>query len=265
MKSNRYTMVRNFNIFCVFIRRDMKVLSTIIKDMLINGMVFVTLQTILYVYLFPTMGMPLERIVPLFLGIIVLLTSMIGFHKAFRIMNDRDKSKFIEYQLSLLPKKWLFAEYTCAFCIEFALQVIIPFGICAVLIGPQFNTVLISWPSLICIIIAALIFFSTFFLMICMVLPAYWFFDNVWPRILTPMILLGTVNYPLERVEHISPLLGKIFLLNPATYVIEGLRAVLVPHAATLAFSVCLFALGVFTVINMLIIAFGIRATLDPV
>lgn len=265
MNISHNVTLRNFKVFLVFVKRDMKVLRSIIKDMLINGAFFVTLQTLLYVYLLPVMGMPAERILPLFLGIVILLMSMIGFHKSFRIMNDRDKSKFIEYQLSLLPKKWLFAEYAFSFCIEFAFQAIIPFAVCAVLIGPGFNVAAISWTAFFAIVCASLLFFSTFFLAICMVLPAYWFFDNLWPRILTPMILLGTANYPLERVRVISPLLGKLFLLNPVTYVIEGLRGALAPGSTPISLALCVTMLISFMILNLIILSVGVRSTLDPV
>lgn len=259
------SVMRNAKVFFVMIQRDMKVLGVIVKDMFINGIIFVALQTLLYVYLLPTMGMPAERILPLFLGIIILLMSMIGFHKAFRIVNDRDKSKFIEYQLSLLPKKWLFAEYIVVFFIEFMVQAMGPFIVCAIVIGPGLHIMEVSWISLFIMVSMSLLFFSTLFLTACMVLPTYWFFDNLWPRILTPMTLLGTANYPLERVKAISPLLGKLVLLNPGTYVIEGLRAVLAPYSTTLTVPICAGVLGMFVCLGLVILAIGIRSTLDPV
>ena len=133
-------VVDALRVFCTLLWRDVKVLRAIVKDLLINGLFFVFIQTVLYVYLFPLMGVPAERTVPLFLGLVVALLAVSGFHRTYRVILDLHENRFINYQLTLpLPKTLLFAEYLTMYCLEFFLQVIIPFITIGLIMGPAMN------------------------------------------------------------------------------------------------------------------------------
>jgi ABC-type polysaccharide/polyol phosphate export permease len=250
----------------MLLQRDLKVLRVHIKDMLINGSFFVFIQTMLYVYLFPLMGVSTERTIPLFLGLVIALLAVTGFHRTFRVILDLHENRFINYQLTLpLPKFFLFAEYLTMYCFEFCLQVIIPFVTIGFFVGPALNFAHAHVLSVLLVAGISVFFCSTLFLMVSMTFSYEAFVDHVWPRLLTPFLLLGPAYYPLDAVAKISPFLSKLFLLNPATYIVEGFRSALIGLPSTLSVAQCITTLALLSVTNIIILTMGIRRRLDPV
>lgn len=259
--------MNQFGIFTALLQRDLKVFSTTVKDMLINGSFFVTFQITTLCYLLPAMGAPQERILPTFLGVILILLTSITFQRSFRLMLDLHKNKFIDYQITLpLSKPWFIAEFIVMSFVEYFIQLVIPYTLCSILLVRHlFIAAPIWWPALVGIMLATLFYFSTLSLAVCFGLNFTWFSDNIWPRLLTPLLFLAPTYKPLGQIYEANHLIGTLLLCNPMTYAIEGFRIAVLAQPSIVTFAQCISALFILSTLNLVLLTIGMRKNLDPV
>jgi ABC-type polysaccharide/polyol phosphate export permease len=92
-----------------------------------------------------------------------------------------------------------------------------------------------------------------------------WYMDNIWPRILSPLLCLGAVFFTWHGINLFSPRIAQLTLLNPFTYVAEGIRQGLLGGTEYLPFTYCVPAVFLALVVVVGLLAYGIKKRLDPV
>ena len=92
-----------------------------------------------------------------------------------------------------------------------------------------------------------------------------WFRFNIWARVLTPLNFFGCIWYTWHSLNTISKPLGKLVLLNPYTYMTEGLRTALLQNDASLPLSICIPALLCFIAVGFALSLTLIYKHLDAV
>jgi len=255
----------SIKIFCALLRRDIKIMYTKLFDSLINGTVFISFQVLIFGYLFPLMGMSPDLIAPIFLG--SLLTTMFthGYTVSLNFVYDLHYDRFIDYHLTLpLPKRWLFLTYVLSTMLELVCTTIpiILFG--TVLLGNRFVITHTHWPALLYCYIITLLLFSLFFLSMSFVCSFVWFRENIWARVLSPLLAFGCTLFPWSSVMSISPCAAWCMRLNPLTYVNEGWRAALLGDPMYLPLSICLPIMTVLVLCLIFLLRYGIYKQLDP-
>jgi ABC-2 type transport system permease protein len=97
----------------------------------------------------------------------------------------------------------------------------------------------IAWPSLLFFIVLINIFCATATLLLSAFVPSMDKFDILWTRIIFPLWVLGGFQFSWHSVHSTAPKLSYILLLNPITYMSEGVRAALLGQNCALPYWIC--------------------------
>jgi len=255
---------QNIRIFFYLLWRDLLVLRSRFWSIFIDNVVILVTVIILFGSLMPRMGMPKELIGPLFIGNMVMSFFQIGFSLSARLVNDITFNRFIDYQIGLpLSIGWLIATYIVNFIIETALVTlpILYFGM--LLLGNKFIIVQTSWLAFITVYILSLILFATLFLFYSFAYNYHWFWPNIWTRRIEPLFAFSSVFIVWRKLYLLSPIWGIVFLLNPITYVTEGLRSTLIGGETFIPTWICILAILVGISINLFLLFPRIKKRLD--
>lgn len=258
------TTRENLQIFRVLLQKEMKLFRRTFFSSILDSLALLLLNVLLLGYLFPLLGMPAHLILPLFLGNMVLIIVEKTFATAFGLIFDiRDKG-LISYHSTLpLPKRWLFASYICKEMIKTAVLTIPLFFVGFLLLKPP--SPIFFPPIALLMYILMLLFISTFFLMLSFWYDDRWFLINLWPRRLNPLICTGCLFFTWHSIASFSPIISKFLLLNPFTYITEGLRASLLTDGTYLSLPLCISIVSISIVGALWLLALGIKRRLDCV
>ncbi|MCL4229470.1 hypothetical protein KJZ61_02130 [Candidatus Dependentiae bacterium] len=253
-------------IFWQLVKKELWLIRKGFLDKFADGIIIVAIQVLVFSHLLPLIGMPKTLIAPTFIGSIIQLFFSMGYGLSLRVVFDLQFARFIDYYLTLpLGKTWIFAVYIAQFVAEVAITTIplVSFGIIAM--GENFIMIAPSIPLFIIAYLLSLILIATLFLSFSFMYSFRWFFDNLWPRRLSPLFLCSSALFPWKKVYALSHTLGVLFLCNPLTYVAEALRGTLIGGPDFLSPLITIPAILCFCVIMLLICNKGITRRLDPV
>jgi len=223
------TFIDRMKIFSALLQRDLKILKSELFDLVTNSLIQVGLNALLFGYLLPAMGIKPSIIGPMYLGIVMLVLYELGFAISANTSMDLAYNRFIDYQATFsLPKRWLFAEYLSMFVIK-AFVISVPAILVGTkLLGNRLGIIQTNWPLFFIVYFIATIFLGLLFLYLAMGSSFEWFNDNVWPRCLSPIVNFGCVFFTWKMAYSLYPFLGYILLLNPMTYICEGVRSTII-------------------------------------
>ena len=190
----------------------------------------------------------------------------IGFAQSLRMMFDIKFNRRIDYLMTLpLPKRWLFSTYVLSSLLETFCTTIPVATIGVLLLNQYFVLANIQWISLFAFYIFSLLFASVFFFMIAFAFPYQWYMDNIWPRLLSPLLCVGAVFFPWYGIHQFSPRIAHITLLNPFTYITEGLRTGFLSSDLYLPYTWCVPAICIALILALILLSYSIKRRLDPV
>ncbi len=222
-------ITHNLRIISALLHRDLKVLSAQLVSRFIDGAVIVGLQIVEFCYILPLMGLSPQLIGPLFLGTLVLIIFHMGFAMSLRHLHDLQSDRFIDYQLTIPVRwQWLLISYIISFIIEVSIIAIPLLTISILFFKSQFGIIEVNFLGIASIYFISLIFLGLVFLYLPFAYSFEWFNDNIWPRRLSPLLMLSSCFLPWKQVHAFAPIIGQILLLNPLTYVADGLRSALI-------------------------------------
>jgi ABC-2 type transport system permease protein len=258
--------LNNFKVYCVLIHRNLHILRKKLFDALFNGTILLFMQVLVFGYLFPLMGMPADYSAPLFIGTVVQMINNLFYNFGLVLVFDLNRNRFINYRISLpLPKSWLFASYITNNVIEGAVTTLPLMTLGIILLGPRFSIANTNWAGFIGMYLLALIFFSTAYLLTSFTIPFKKFMDNFWPLIGSPLMCSGSTFFTWKKLYAFAPSLATFLLLNPITYITEGLRSALLGGPDYIPLWICAsvitsLILGMFVALSL-----SLNKRLDPV
>lgn len=252
--------------FLALIHRDVRFIIDSLPGRLIDGCIIVMMQTLVIGKFLPLIGMPKELIGPLFIGMITQIVFSSAYGIAFRQANDLKKSKFINYQLALpLNKMWLFGQIILSFMIEVAFISLPLIGLGTIFLSSYFTIQINSLIATIVMYVLSLLVYAALFIYFVFSSDFNWFVDNVWARRLSPLFFFGCGYYTWKKLYAFNAGLGAFTLLNPITYVHEGLRNVLLGSDDFIPLWICMIMTTLFCAALMIGLRFAIKKRLDPV
>jgi ABC-type polysaccharide/polyol phosphate export permease len=104
-------------------------------------------------------------------------------------------------------------------------------------------------------------------LLFCVVVakPFQWVIENMWPRILLPLVALGALYYPWRPVSELMPITSKLMLLLPTVSIVEGLRSALTGNPLYLSAYWCGLGMLIFIVGIVSLVFCYMQKRIDPV
>jgi ABC-2 type transport system permease protein len=257
------TFMKNSSTFFALLEKDIRFIFSNIKGRIIDCLSPITGQILTFGYLFPLMGVLPAKAGPMFIGSLTALLMQVGFSILMRMLIDMENDRYIDYLITLpLPKNWLLAEFIMSTALEF-IVIIVPLLFASLLFLPiHFEIKIIPF---IMIMSCIVIFFASLFLAFSFNFSFEYAADNLWPRYLVPLSWLSAGLFIWYQLYAFSPTIAYFFLLNPITYVAEGLRASLLPGTQYINVYYCMAMLIIFIIINVIFIKRGFENKLDPV
>jgi len=269
MQHMPHTWHDNMRIFLVLLQRDMKMLKNKLRSMLIDIFITTTIEILTFGSFFPLLGLPHEKIAPLYIGsAFALLIFYQGYIFSMNLLDEipHFRATHMEYQLTLpLPKSWLFTEYILYFIIE-TFIITIPVILVGVwFLQSAFATMQGHWLLFFFIDIVVLVFSGIFFFALAFLFDYFWFRDNIWARCLSWFFNLSAIFSTWYAIQATSPFFAQLFLLNPFTHTTEILRAALLGQKGYLPIGWSLGAILLYSILGIIVARHGIYKQLDPV
>jgi ABC-type polysaccharide/polyol phosphate export permease len=155
------------------------------------------------------------------------------------LLFDLEQNRFIDYQISVLPPRYVLLE-RITFASLFTFALLIPyFPLAKLLLGSYFVTERTSWIMLESMVFIGCVFSATYNLLISCMLKDSSRLSQFWVRINQPLLILGGFWVPRYIIAQYSPFLGFLCYLNPYMYITEGLRRAVLATDQFLPFWLC--------------------------
>ncbi len=214
------------------LRRDFYVIRKRLLDGIINNFIIISCLYAVVGIFGKSLGIMPERISMIFIGIIIGNIVYIGYTQAIKDVFDLDGDRLISYHLTLpLSFPWFIARLVGRYLIEISCTSFPSFILCKLLLGSSFVLTNIRWGWFLIIYLICMLFVAVLFLVISFASSASWFRFNIWQRILWPMQALGCTFYSWHKVTLFDRYAAYLLLINPQTYLNEGMRAALIPQS----------------------------------
>lgn len=250
-------MLNNCKTILALLARDIKVIQKNFSNELINTLVLVLFYEFIFGYIGPLIGITEQASFNIFVGNLGVMILFLSYGRAFTDLFDLHKTGFFSYKCTLPIKfNWLLFSYILSYIVNYFIILIPLFIIGKLALGSKLPLEMIDWPLFLGIVFSATLFTATFYLNLVFRVSTYFFTHDYWQRIHGPFFLLGCSFFTYKPAAVYSPALSLILLLNPFTYINEGMRSALSNSDNYLSATVCLTVLCILSTIN-LILLFG--------
>ncbi len=248
------------------LKRDLAVIAKRSKQLLLDSIMPLVSQVLIYGIFFPMLGMSRELIAPMFLGAVAFFIVFMGYSYALRVIFTIEFNKFFYYFVTLpLPKRWLMLRYILSGVIELCILAtpLLIIGIWC--LSSSFAAISPRYGLFILFYIVLQFFYSTLFLSLGVYYRYKWFSHNIFPRRLTPLFCISPIFAVWGMIYQKFPVMAKLMLLNPFTYVSEGIRSAYIGGNAYISVYICIVALLCFIAMQLLLMSYGLKKRIDPV
>lgn len=216
---------------------------------IIDLSIWVSCTAAIFAYIMPAFGLANYGSFQL-AGLIASAGLFEVFPSIMMFVSDIEGPRSISYYLTLPIPSWLvlFKKlcYYAINCLSLCLCVS-PIG--KLVLWNEFDLSKISWIPFILMAIVISIFYAALTLWLTSRTMDITKIGNVWMRFIFPMWFLGGFQFSWSVLYKVSPLFAYLNLLNPMTYVMEGMRAVLLGQEGFISVWYCLIALGLLSIL----------------
>jgi ABC-2 type transport system permease protein len=242
--------------FCALVHRDMAVFWPNWKGRFINSLIWSGLMLLVFEYIMPQMG--LKGVGPFMAaGAVASLGFFDVAENAIKFIADLEGNRSISYYLTLpASQSMVFVRLAISNAIQAMSLSIFLLPLYKLILWNSFSFAHFSIGKFILIFVVNNLFFGFFSLYLASVVESMEKVNNMWVRIIYPLWWLGCFQFSWATLNAAVPYISKLSLLNPMTYVMEGMRAAILGQEQFLNFWSCLLAVVIFTILIGLI---GIR------
>lgn len=232
------------------VRTDLFIFKKVAISKWIDMFIWIIINGLVSAYIMPKLGV---------MGtygafMVATMCSTSGLFQAFgyiaEMLADFEGDKVINYTLTLPFPSWMvFVRLVIFYTLSFMFLgcLVLPIG--KLMLWNSFSLTSIFYGKYLLMFIVSNIFYALFALWILSFVPSLNLMDRVWVRMIFPLWFLGCFQFSWTSLLQVSPVLAYLDLLNPITYVAEGMRAAILGQAGSLNFWFCLGSLILFSVV----------------
>lgn len=237
------------------IQRDMFVMYQGLRDDIINSIISVSTIYFASGILSTYLGFTSTIVRDVMIGAICSAFVSRAFSTAVTDSFDMNDTRYIDYKRTLpLSTTALLLAFLGSYVIGLTITTLPLFILAKIYLGSYMLLANIQWFSFFIIYLASMIFISAFFLGIILCTSFEWFRFNIWQRILIPLNSFGCFLFSWKRLYAFSPLFARAILINPFTFMAEGLRAALFGNEAYISVYYCIPVLCFWALIAVFIL-----------
>ncbi len=182
----------------------------------------------------------------MFIGSMIIPILVVSYKILAELLFDLEGNKFIIYQMTILNPQLILLQ-RIIFASVYTIILTLPFlPIASLIVGNHLDLHAINWLSFNIVIVAS-VFCCASYNMFVLTLLKIENLKSFWIRVNWPLINLGGFWVPLMVINKFSSTLGALALLNPVTYMLEGLRSAVTGSDTFMSVTTCCGILMVFT------------------
>jgi len=261
----KHSAMRRARLFINLLHMDFKVVRSEFIGDLVNAVTWPASLALNFGYILPAFGM--EESYGSFLMIGAMATTYfylsIGF--ASELVSDFDGERFIDFQVTLpMPSyKMLIMQRVVSFALQAtALSMpLLPIG--KVILGNKLNLATFAPLQFVVVLLLTGIYFGFFALWLAAFLPNQRSVSNAWRRVYTPLLMAGCYWFSFAMGIKVFPRAALIVLLNPLTYMTEGIRSAVMGPEEYIPFLYSLLGVVSAIVLMGLFAMWSLRRRLD--
>ncbi len=238
-----------FHVIKELVRTDLKIFKKVALSKWVDVFIWILVTGLVSAYIMPALGVANNY------GAFMVATmcSTSGLFQAFgyiaEMLADFEGDKVINYNLTLPFPSWMvFLRLVIFYTISFMFLgcLVLPVG--KLMLWNSFSLTSVFYGKYLLMFVVSNVFYAVFALWITSFVPTLNLMDRVWVRMIFPLWFLGCFQFSWAALQSVSPVIAYLDLLNPITYVAEGMRAAILGQEGSLNFWACLTVLVVFAV-----------------
>lgn len=249
--------------------RDFYVFSRSISRSVINfGLIVPTVLTLTYGYFLPNtmiINPSVLQSTTMFAGSILWAMFPFAFSIQSSLLYDLRHDRFIDYQLTFMPAYAIIVQRIFYCSLIVAAHMIFYFPLAKLIMRSTFDTSSTNWFGLCLIIYCGALLCSAYNLFVVNFADSMQKVRSFWVRVNFPLIQLGGFFFSWKTLYGYNKMLAYCSLLNPFTYITEGLRRALLGSEQYFSLIVCVGGLLVFSAFFTLLALFFFRRNVDPI
>jgi len=235
-------------IFKQLLITDLTIFRQVIVDKLVNSSIWIAVTLIVMGYLLPELGTGVGYGSFMVAGSCASIGLFEVFPSVMELVSDFEGERVIDYYLTLPIPSWLVLLRSMiyyafgAFCLGL---LVLPLG--KILLWSRFDLSRMSTIKYVLMFMVTSSFYGSFTLFIASLVKSMMKIGNVWMRFIFPLWFLGGYQFSWYILKGLSPQVAYINLLNPITYIMDGMRAAILGQEGYLNFWLCLGVVICFT------------------
>ena len=255
-----------FNVFKNLLAVDFQIFRENLFDKIIDLFTWVVCTLLIMGYVMPMLGLSNDYGIFQMAGLVASAGLFEIFPNVMNLISDFEGDKLISYELILPVPSWLiFIKLITNYAASALILALIVIPMSKIILWNQFDMTKISIIPFILMMIIISIFYGVFTLLIASMVKTVQTIRKVWMRFLFPLWILGGFQFSWFILHKLVPNLAYLNLLNPITYVMEGLRAALLGQEGYIHYVYCILALIIFSILFGYIAIARLKKRLDYV
>jgi len=233
-----------FNTFKQLLLTDLLILRSMILDKVINLLIWVVSNCLIFGYLMPAFGLTSSYSGFILAGLSASAGMFEVFPGASAMINDFEGDQVYSYYLTLPMPSWLvWMRSIVYFSIGASFMAIFVLPIGKMVLWDKVDLSHFNVGKFIVIFFLANLFFGSFTLWITSRLKNILKMQNVWMRFVFPLWFLGCYQFSWFVLYNKWAWFAYLNLLNPITYIMEGMRGAILGQEQFLPWIYCCIAL----------------------
>lgn len=249
--------------------RDLYVFYQSLGRSVINfGLIVPVVLTLAFGYFLPNTMIANPSILQtttMFAGSILWAMFPFAFSIQSSLLHDLRHERYVDYQLTFMPAYALIIQRIVFCSLVVAAHMIFYFPLAKLIMRSTFDTSNTQWLGLFILIYAGALLCSAYNLFMVNYANSMPKVRSYWVRVNFPLIQLGGFFFSWKTLYAYNKTLAYLCLLNPFTYITEGLRRAILGSEQYFSLSVCVGALFVFSMFFALLALYFFRRNVDPI
>ena len=219
-------------------------------------------------YLLPKIGMGGSAIMcvsVMAIGTILYALFTAGFGICAEFLMDFEKARTIDYKLQFMPIWLIIAQKVVFNSLFIFVSCVLYIPMLKLLFYNDFDISQISWAGTYAMVLMSSVFIAAFQICFACAVSSRKSIRHLWRRVNYPMIIFGGFLVPWKPMNNYSSVLGYLGLLNPVTYITEGLRRAVLGIETFFPVSYCITALTIATLVCVGLSVILLRRKIDAV
>ncbi|MBM3894577.1 hypothetical protein FJ366_03220 [Candidatus Dependentiae bacterium] len=240
--------VRQFLIFFQLLRRDLYIVLHILPKKIINTVVWSSAMIFANHYIMPLLGLPAAYGKFMLVGAITVQMLFQSMADVAVRVSDLVGDREILFALGLPIPAWLVcARYATTTMIQGIMSSFFALPAAVLIMWGDFSFPYASLPKIALMVFSQGMFFGAFSLFMTAGTKNMPDYENAWMRIANPLLILGCYTFSWSVLKKAIPFFAPLFLLNPFTYLMEGIRASVLGQFTFINYWTCELSILMFT------------------